>query len=458
MGYFQSTGNMQSKLSSLIKITTLFWLFMSCQIIYAQDASAFLHDALKQSRQFSTETLTSLAENYRKMIENGDPVAILEDIPGNPVKIGKGIGIIPYSPEVVWQVLNDYDNYKDFMPFTEESQVDPDRSGGDVVYFYSKLSFPLISDRYYSIKITNETNVGKQLGTFFTSWELDIEKETNLYLNSGSWKLVPYDDDGQKTLAFYTVLTDPGGNIPNFLKNKSTKMAIPSVFEAISERAHEGLSAGIYSIPLPGDKIDRIIRDRVWQTRNLDQSFLDHFSSHEKRAIEEGKVIISMKDIEGSMVKMGQATALIDMPPTRLLKILTEYDRYDELMPHVSKSTVDKKRSKGNVTFLSYRLHFRIYPYITDRYFTLKLVQDEVLKGSATYFIYWELDSTKPSNINRSCGSWKIVPYGKRQSKSLVFYTVFADPGGISPWFWRNISAKSAIYDIYNAIKKRANT
>jgi len=179
-----------------------------------QGAAETLEARIAESRTYGEATLAALGEADRTKIAAGRPVALLEDIPESPVKIGKGIGVIPYPPEVVWQVLNDYSNYKEFMPFTKESTVDLVRSGGDTVYFSSELSVPLLNDRYYSLKITSEENVEGQRRTYFISWTLDPERSSNLYLNSGSWKLVPYGPEGNRTLAFYTVITDPGGNIP----------------------------------------------------------------------------------------------------------------------------------------------------------------------------------------------------------------------------------------------------
>lgn len=450
--YSLSMRNMPNCSAAIVGLLVICWLFSLCQVVKAQPAAQeTLQKALAESRQLS---LKSLGEISRKKIEKGEVAARLEDIPESPVKIGIGIGIIPYPPEVIWQALNDYDNYQDFMPFTGESKVDLSRSRGDVVYFYSKLSFPLISDRYYSLKITSEENVEGVPGTFFISWSLDPEKESNLYLNSGSWKLLPYGDSGQKTLAFYTVVTDPGGSIPDFLKNKSTATGIPSVFKAISNRVREGLSAGIYRLPLPEDKLDMFLRKEVAETRSLNPSDLEKLSQEEKSALVNGEVLISMAEVKGSRVKIARAMALIETSPSRLWEIITAYEQYADFMPYVAESRIDPERSKGNATFLSYRLHFRIYPYIRDRYFTLKLMQEENPAGQpGSYFLHWWLDPTSPSNINSSCGSWKLIPHSMDGSQTLVFYTIFTDPGGSSPWFWKNISAKKAVRNVFEAIK-----
>ncbi len=422
----------------------------------AENAAETLERRIAQSRTFSEASLATLSDAERNTIVGGKPVALLEDIPESAVKIGKGIGIIPYPPEVVWQVLNDYSNYKEFMPFTKESTVDLVRSGGDVVYFYSELSFPLINDRYYSLKITSEENVDGQRRTYFITWTLDPEKSSNLYLNSGSWKLLPYGGQGDRTLAFYTVITDPGGTIPNFLKNKSTAVGIPSVFTAITTRARDGLAAGLYVPPIKEEALDTMLHAKIEETRTFDAATVASLPADQKDALYRGDVLVTLTDLEGTWVKMARAIAVIDAPPSMVRNTITSYAAYKNFMPYVAESNVDASRSKGNVTYLTYRLHFVVYPYIKDRYCTIKLIDDSPDGGKhGTYFIHWWLDPSRPYNINRNCGSWKLIPFGKDASATLVFYTVLADPGGISPWFWRNLSAKKAVRSVFDALTKK---
>jgi len=423
----------------------------------SEAARAALKKELTDSRHFQEKTLLAFDRSDREDVLHGKVVAILQDIPGSPVKIGKGVGILAEPPAVVMQVITDLDNYKSFMPFTKESAVDEKRSGGDVIYFYSKLAVPLVDDRFYTLKMTSEENVDGQPGSYFISWSLDPEKQTNLYLNSGSWKLVPYGPEGRKTLAFYTVITDPGGSIPNFIKNKSTKVGIPSVFEAITKRAREGLQSGLYQAPLPLDKLDRLLDERVLSTRGLDASFLTTLSEEDRKELEAGEFLLSMKDVEGTWVKMGQAVAIFPVPPERMWKVITAFDEYKTYIPYVAESSVDAARSRGNVTYLYEKLHFVVFPFIKDRYFTVKITEEENVDGKpGTYFLQWKLDGSKETNVNENCGSWKLVPYGDQGSQTLLFYTILADPGGLSPWFWKNLSARTAGKKVLRAIGDRA--
>jgi len=253
------------------------------------------------------------------------------------------------------------------------------------------------------------------------------------------------------------VITDPGGDIPNFIKDKSTKIGIPSVFEAITDRAREGLAAKLYRLPLPEDKVDLLLRARVEETRKLDAAALQALSPEDREQVLKGEILITMNDVEGTWVKMARAVMLVDLPSGRLWEVITAYGQYQDYIPYVEESRVDQGRSRGNVASLSYRLHFLVFPFIKDRYLTVNLTEEQDLGGAkGVDFLQWELDPARPANVNKNCGSWKLVPYGEKGEKTLVFYTLLADPGGLSPWFWKNLSAKSAVNKVLNAIVERA--
>lgn len=439
------------------------WLILSLFLnvspaLTAEEPLDSLQQVLDESRYFSEETLKSIKESDRNEIAKGKVAVFFEDVPGYSIPVTKAVSILPHPPEVIWQVLLDYDNYKEFMPFTKESRVDSDRSGGEVLFFRTELALPVVSDRYYTLIFKLEEYALGEPGTFFLRWSLDPESESNFKLNSGSWKLAPYGPGEEQTLAFLTVANDPGGSIPDFIKKKSSATAITSNFEAISNRAGQGLAAGIYYRTTPENNLDRYIQKEVDKSRTFDCSYLEELSAEKQKDLEEGEALITMSDIKGTWVKAAQAVALLKAPSSRVLEVITEYEQYQDYMPYVSSIEVDKERSKGNVRYVSYRLHFLLLPYIKDRYFTIKMINERVsdTRPAGTFFLTWQLDPTRPSNFKRNAGSWKLVPCGENGSHTLVFHTVFANPGGLSPWFWRNISEKRVVQDIIDSIKERA--
>ena len=64
-----------------------------------------------------------------------------KSLSGTNLKEAIGIGLIDAVPSVIWDVITDYNNYKDFMPRTAKSEV-TDRMG-DTIYFFSELDMPL---------------------------------------------------------------------------------------------------------------------------------------------------------------------------------------------------------------------------------------------------------------------------------------------------------------------------
>jgi len=84
------------------------------------------------------------------------------------------------------------------------------------------------------------------------------------------------------------------------------------------------------------------------------------------------QTLVSLTEVEGTRIKMACAKAVFEVKPSRLWKIITDFEHYKDFIPYVAESTVDPVRTKGNITFLTYRLHFMILPYIKDRYFTIK--------------------------------------------------------------------------------------
>jgi ribosome-associated toxin RatA of RatAB toxin-antitoxin module len=171
--------------------------------------------------------------------------------------------IIKARPKIVWQIITDLNNYKDFMPNTCASLVVPAAKiqgillqtpitakqveeligptpaplprvpgGKYVVYHYSDLDLPWpCADRWYITKnVMNETRAAQHY--YHSSWSLVIG---NVKEDSGGWIVEPYGVN--LTRVIYRVATDPGGEIPGFLVKHGTCITLPDIIKAIRERA-----------------------------------------------------------------------------------------------------------------------------------------------------------------------------------------------------------------------------
>lgn len=148
---------------------------------------------------------------------------------------------IDAAPEVIFKVVGDFDNYADFMPYVKESRV-LSRKGDRELTAYTLLELPLVSERDYALLVSFTKGTPENGGVFKTEWtakpQAQPEREgvVRVVLNDGSWTLEPLDG-GKRTRVTYTLLTHPGGSIPNWIANKSNTTAIPDLFAAIRKRS-----------------------------------------------------------------------------------------------------------------------------------------------------------------------------------------------------------------------------
>jgi len=139
----------------------------------------------------------------------------------------------------VYKVLNDLDNYKDFMPYTRESKVVGRE--GKATFFYSCIAAPIVANRDYTLRMTDQSNMDPTSGFYKISWDAANDKgpalkdgTVRIDVNKGHWLLEPTEDG--KTTATYYVYTNPGGAIPTWLINKANKDSVPDIFRAIRKR------------------------------------------------------------------------------------------------------------------------------------------------------------------------------------------------------------------------------
>ncbi|MHB8070214.1 MAG: SRPBCC family protein [Desulfobaccales bacterium] len=195
----------------------------------------------------------------------GEIIVSTKEAPGKSLQCVEMVGVIDAPPEIVWQVITDINNFKNFMPRTRSSMavapekiplilarkparaeeveqllgpvpVDPASyilpGGIYTVYAYSNLDLPWpCSNRWYIVKGTrDETRAAQHY--YHTSWSLVTG---NLRENSGEWILEPFGS--AKTKATYRLCTDPGGAIPKFLVKEGTCVTMPQIIKAIRKRA-----------------------------------------------------------------------------------------------------------------------------------------------------------------------------------------------------------------------------
>ncbi|MEY2479789.1 MAG: hypothetical protein QOI04_716 [Verrucomicrobiota bacterium] len=161
---------------------------------------------------------------------------------GSSVKEFKAIGEIDAPSRIVNAVIDDLENYPNFMPVTAECRLITRE--GDSIISYQRLSPKICADRDYTLRGRTKSWPGKDGLVYLHEWETanDLgppEKKgvVRVKVCEGGWLLEPSGPD--KTHATYLVYTDTGGAIPVFLANHVSQMGIGRLFVAVRKQAKD---------------------------------------------------------------------------------------------------------------------------------------------------------------------------------------------------------------------------
>lgn len=167
-----------------------------------------------------------------------DKLEVFErEVPGSSIKELKGVGEIDAPPRACWNLIRDYNGYAAFMPYVKKSEILKVHAATTYLYSVIDPNLPFIAVRDYTIKIDDTSQPA--VNRYSTRWTIanaeGPSKEPTVIRierNDGSWELTPLDN-GRRTLATYTLHTDPGGQLPAWASAWANLRAIPGIFSAI---------------------------------------------------------------------------------------------------------------------------------------------------------------------------------------------------------------------------------
>jgi len=162
--------------------------------------------------------------------------------PGSHLKEFTAVGSIDAPTRAVHAVLDDFENYPAFMPFTVETRLI--KREGDSIVGYQRLSPKICADRDYTLRVWKKSWPAGG-GLVFRVWWTSAnefgppEKKGVMRVKvcDGSWLLEP--DGALRTRATYSVFTDVGGLIPAFLANYASQTGINRLFEAMRKQVKD---------------------------------------------------------------------------------------------------------------------------------------------------------------------------------------------------------------------------
>ena len=158
---------------------------------------------------------------------------------GSKLKEFRAIGSIDAPTYAVHAVIEDFENYPGFMPYTVECQLIKRES--DSIVGYQRLSPKICEDRDYTLRVWKKSWPGPDGLTYLSRWEPanelgPAEKKgvIRVKICDGGWLLEPNGEI--KTRATYSIYTDTGGMIPAFIANGASRVGISKLFEAVRKQ------------------------------------------------------------------------------------------------------------------------------------------------------------------------------------------------------------------------------
>jgi hypothetical protein len=208
-------------------------------------ASAFIPQAVTCAWGLEVEK-EKLGAGWTEAYRSGDLVIFTKDVEEGRKILA--VSDIETPPVIVFKVLSDFEHYRDFMPYVKESRILDRKSTGETIT-YARIAPPFVSERDYPLVVRTTPGEASNGDVFKIEWiaapeiEPEVKGVVRVRLNEGSWRGEPRDD-GSRTRLTYTLLTNPGGLIPDFVLDLSNTIAIPELFDSVRKRSIKEMAAG----------------------------------------------------------------------------------------------------------------------------------------------------------------------------------------------------------------------
>ena len=214
--------------------------FLLLLALWSASGPADAQDADCPLRPVSEAGISATMQAWTRVSETGPVCVYTRRASGSNLHDVMATATIAAAPGRVFEVISDYASYPQFMPYVAASEVLGKEAGTQWVF--QQLAFPLISDRYYTIRLTTDISLAAQ-NIYRINWTLAQGAEPvrkgrgePTLVNNGSWDLRPRAG-GNGMQVVYFIHTDPGGALPRFIVNMANTTAVPSVIEAVRARA-----------------------------------------------------------------------------------------------------------------------------------------------------------------------------------------------------------------------------
>ena len=171
-------------------------------------------------------------------------------------------------------------------------------------------------------------------------------------------------------------------------------------------------------------------------------------TQEEQERLANGEVIVHLKAVRGP-IKEGTAIGVVDAPPQRVFRVVTDNENFEQFMPYVKRSEVERL-TEGSI--LNYQ-HLDFPFPIGDRYYKLHILRTVENTDRGKVFTSTWTYVRGSGNIKDTYGSWTLREYDK--DKALVIYVCCTDPGGSLPKWALNMATTISLPRVIDRVRQR---
>ena len=219
---------------------TVYHRAMFCRVLSGLGSILLLSGSNTFAAEFSSSV--SPKEGWKLAADAKDVLIYSRPHADSNLKEFKAIGFIDAPSYAVHAVIDDFENYPKFMPYTVECRLI--KHEGDAVIGYQRLSPKICEDRDYTLRVSKKSWSEAKGLTYLSHWQTANELGppeqkgvVRLKVCNGTWLL---ESDGPaRTRATYSIYSETGGVIPAFIANHASLTAIKKLYAAIRKQVKE---------------------------------------------------------------------------------------------------------------------------------------------------------------------------------------------------------------------------
>ena len=175
--------------------------------------------------------IPSLSGTQVERLNSGE---VLVEVVNGDIPIGDVLGVVDAPAQQVLDVIMDFNHYTDFMPNMSASEIVSQDGQDYVCSGITDTPWPM-DDRIWTINAWAGARDIEGISALVSTWDY-VPGSGNLEDTEGYWLLLPWGDDGSKTLVRYYLMADLGTWLPDWLLNWATENMLPSMITAIRAR------------------------------------------------------------------------------------------------------------------------------------------------------------------------------------------------------------------------------